>query len=203
MTALNDIANRIVQAATSTSASANHVLVHRKLVGELREALRAQPGPPASKSQLTLRGEGGMGGELYFEHAADSFAVNLNGQLMFLSLPDAATLRDYLIARLGGETKANPVPLVDLLCPNCAAVHVDEGEWATRLHKTHQCQNCKYEWRPFPYATVGVASSEKCRRCGGAEIIRDPATWMGGPCPECSALKSEPDPHSDLPVEQS
>lgn len=52
---------------------------------------------------------------------------------------------------------ALPVP-VTIFCPNCALPHVDEGEWATtRHHKTHQCQGCGHEWRPFPFATVGVA----------------------------------------------
>lgn len=53
---------------------------------------------------------------------------------------------------------ANPVP-VHISCPKCGTSHIDEGEWATRPHKTHQCQNCKHEWRPFPYATVGVSES--------------------------------------------
>lgn len=48
------------------------------------------------------------------------------------------------------------VPLA-LWCPKCSAPHVDEGEWATRPHKTHQCQSCGHEWRPFPHPTVGVA----------------------------------------------
>lgn len=52
---------------------------------------------------------------------------------------------------------ARPVAMV-LHCPNCSALHVDEGEWATRSHKTHQCQNCMHEWRPFEYATVGVSA---------------------------------------------
>lgn len=64
-----------------------------------------------SKTQLTLEGEGGMGGELYFEHASDSFAVNLNGQLMFLSLEDAGRLRDYLSARLSHEPPLEQRPL--------------------------------------------------------------------------------------------
>jgi hypothetical protein len=34
--------------------------------------------------------------------------------------------------------EAKPVPLV-LYCP-AGHLHVDEGEWATRPHKTHQCQ---------------------------------------------------------------
>ena len=48
-----------------------------------------------------------------------------------------------------------PIPYA-LNCPKCNCPHIDEGEWATRLHKTHRCQNCGHEWRPFEYATVGV-----------------------------------------------
>lgn len=48
-----------------------------------------------------------------------------------------------------------PVPKV-LKCPQCGAQHIDEGEWATRPHRTHQCQFCKHEWRPFEFHTVGV-----------------------------------------------
>lgn len=52
---------------------------------------------------------------------------------------------------------AHPVE-VTIFCPECSAPHIDEGEWATtRHHKTHQCQSCGHEWRPFPFATVGVA----------------------------------------------
>lgn len=49
-----------------------------------------------------------------------------------------------------------PIPTV-LHCPSCGARHVDEGEWATtRHHRTHQCQECKREWRPWEWPTVGV-----------------------------------------------
>ena len=58
------------------------------------------------------------------------------------------------------ETEARlPKPMI-LHCPECHVQHLDEGEWATRPHKTHQCQNCKHEWRPFPYPTVGVAQPD-------------------------------------------
>lgn len=52
-----------------------------------------------------------------------------------------------------------PVPYV-LYCPECGMKHIDEDEWATRPHKTHQCLNkmCKHEWRPYPFPTVGVLS---------------------------------------------
>lgn len=35
-------------------------------------------------------------------------------------------------------------------------IHIDQNEWATtRLHKTHLCEKCKHEWRPFEYYTIG------------------------------------------------
>lgn len=58
------------------------------------------------------------------------------------------------------RTQARPVPMT-LDCPKCNQRHVDEGEWATRPHKTHQCQHCSHEWRPFPYATVGKPPAQK------------------------------------------
>ncbi len=48
-----------------------------------------------------------------------------------------------------------PIPML-LRCPNCTAVHIDEGEWATRPHKTHRCQLCRCDWRPANVPTVGV-----------------------------------------------
>lgn len=52
-----------------------------------------------------------------------------------------------------------PVAMI-LRCPSCAYQHVDEGEWASRPHKTHLCADCGLEWRPFEYATVGVEAME-------------------------------------------
>lgn len=66
---------------------------------------------------------------------------------------DEATHRNESLA-----AGALPAPM-HLSCPQCNALHVDEGEWATRPHKTHQCQSCKYEWRPFDYPTYGVSCS--------------------------------------------
>lgn len=53
--------------------------------------------------------------------------------------------------------KPEPRPLM-LYCPKCYTQHIDEGEWATRPHKTHQCQQCKYEWCPLEHDTIGVRS---------------------------------------------
>lgn len=47
------------------------------------------------------------------------------------------------------------VPML-LACPVCGARHIDEGEFATKLHHTHACQNCGMVWRPAIVPTVGV-----------------------------------------------
>lgn len=43
-----------------------------------------------------------------------------------------------------------------LPCPQCATPHVDEDEWAKRLHRTHLCLACGHEWRLNRYV-FGVA----------------------------------------------
>ena len=48
-----------------------------------------------------------------------------------------------------------PIP-IRLQCPECHKLHIDEGEFATRLHHTHSCQYCGMTWRPAIVATVGV-----------------------------------------------
>ncbi len=49
-----------------------------------------------------------------------------------------------------------------LHCPKCEKQHVDEGEWAKRLHRTHLCAFCGHEWIPEGVGkglcTFGVAS---------------------------------------------
>lgn len=51
--------------------------------------------------------------------------------------------------------RAVPIPML-LWCPDCCLAHIDEGEWATRPHKTHRCEHCSHEWRPANVPTVGV-----------------------------------------------
>ena len=55
------------------------------------------------------------------------------------------------------EVLQNPKPLPMILhCPECGQQHIDGGVWAERPHRTHQCQNCGFEWRPASIYTVGV-----------------------------------------------
>jgi hypothetical protein len=69
-----------------------------------------------------------------------------------------ATMRAR-VAKLETKPKTwrdvEPIPLA-LVCPKCCAPHVDEGEWSSRPHRTHQCQKCMFEWRPCGLPTVGI-----------------------------------------------
>lgn len=47
------------------------------------------------------------------------------------------------------------IPLL-LNCPACGARHIDEGDFASKRHHTHACQQCGMVWRPAIVATVGV-----------------------------------------------
>lgn len=48
-----------------------------------------------------------------------------------------------------------PIP-IRLPCPACGKLHIDEGEFATKVHHTHACQFCGMVWRPAVVPTVGV-----------------------------------------------
>jgi predicted RNA-binding Zn-ribbon protein involved in translation (DUF1610 family) len=59
------------------------------------------------------------------------------------------------LLRVAIDEKARPIPML-LWCPMCGARHIDEGEFATKVHHTHSCQSCGMTWRPAVVATVGV-----------------------------------------------
>lgn len=65
------------------------------------------------------------------------------------------TVLDEIAKLLEVEVSVGPVPMI-LTCPSCNARHIDEGEFATRVHHTHACQSCGIVWRPALVPTVGV-----------------------------------------------
>jgi hypothetical protein len=59
--------------------------------------------------------------------------------------------------RIGEKARAAPPPIPMILhCPECGARHVDVGEFGTKVHHTHSCQECGLTWRPAVVPTVGV-----------------------------------------------
>jgi rubredoxin len=54
------------------------------------------------------------------------------------------------------------IPMI-LWCPECMERHIDTGDFATKLHHTHACQNCGFVWRPAIVATVGVRFLPGCK----------------------------------------
>lgn len=69
------------------------------------------------------------------------------------TIADHIAFHDKLMGRVPGEIA--PIPLL-LWCPECGHRHVDDGEFATKSHHTHACQNCGMTWRPAVETTVGV-----------------------------------------------
>ena len=77
-------------------------------------------------------------------------AINANGN------PAQNAVRktiDFISAR--GLIATQIIEMI-LYCPKGNTQHVDEGKWAIKPHKTHQCQKCKHEWRHCNTPTVGV-----------------------------------------------
>ena len=66
---------------------------------------------------------------------------------------ELAALEDRLLSI--ATEKATPIPML-IWCPMCKARHLDVGEFATKVHHTHSCQNCGLTWRPAVTPTVGV-----------------------------------------------
>lgn len=66
---------------------------------------------------------------------------------------DPLYLDRVVIERMPRPT--DPIPM-RLTCPSCNTLHIDEGEFATKPHHTHSCQQCGLTWRPAVVNTVGV-----------------------------------------------
>jgi len=86
---------------------------------------------------------------------AVAIARNLHEQDGLTELARAEAWIDAIEAALREEVTLKPIPML-LWCPECCERHIDVGEFATKSHHTHACQNCGHCWRPAIVATVGV-----------------------------------------------
>lgn len=67
-----------------------------------------------------------------------------------------ADVAKRLRARLREERQSTGAVRMRLACESCGKLHVDQGEFATKPHHTHQCAYCGLVWRPAIVNTVGV-----------------------------------------------
>jgi len=73
-----------------------------------------------------------------------------------------------------------------LPCEKCGELHVDEGEFATKDHHTHQCEKCGLVWRPAIENTRGVRflweqskpKPDACLGCGNPNCF-NVCCWPG------------------------
>ena len=80
-----------------------------------------------------------------------------------------------------------PIPM-RLPCPDCGELHIDEGEFATKPHHTHACQQCGNVWRPAIVETVGVRFLPGFKDKPGMPLPEDPYPNCG----RCKAKLSNP-----------
>ena len=57
-------------------------------------------------------------------------------------------------------SEREPIPMI-IVCVGCGQQHIDEGEFATKSHRTHLCKYCGLEWRVANVPTVGVEKLPK------------------------------------------
>lgn len=80
--------------------------------------------------------------------------ARLKGELA--SAVPALDVQKGLVAKYRAHPPpGEPIPMF-LTCPKCNTRHIDAGEFATRSHHTHSCQDCGLTWRPAVAPTVGV-----------------------------------------------
>lgn len=69
-------------------------------------------------------------------------------------------------------------PIASILpCFHCGRLHIDEGEWATRIHRTHLCMFCGATWRPSPFPTVGVEPQPDETPPTELPMVEPPVGW--------------------------
>lgn len=105
----------------------------------------------------------------------------------------AARIDALIVARIAEPSPPappEPIPMV-LHCPECRTRHIDEGEFATKVHHTHSCQGCGLTWRPAVVPTVGVQFLPGFKNAaagpgGSSGVVTD--------SPECAARSGHPEP---------
>ncbi len=93
--------------------------------------------------------------ELVFEYVSlDRITIRKGRYLSHGNYVHEETAFQEMKAALEQQEK-KPIPM-RLHCPECGELHIDKGDFATKVHHTHACQYCGGVWRPAVVPTVGV-----------------------------------------------
>ena len=153
---------------------------------------KAAPAPPQRPQEAPLAATRPP----YSTEAIDALRARLReAEGAFQGCPPSARIESVaasLRAELAGIAAAAPREPLD--CPSCGKRHVDFGQWASRLHRTHRCVNdpagngCGHTWELDHYA-FGVrfirfwaCPTEGCH--GGKHVT---SNGPGRSCPACHA----------------
>lgn len=121
--------------------------------------------------------------------SVDKAAEDIGGERPALEiLRDIGPLTDQL-EKLGPEPAAG-VGVTDLAGSSYEAVgwqYKFPSLWGGHVWRDSAS---RYNGSDYSESREIFAKRSPCARCGGAGTICDPETWMGGPCPDCSAVKT-------------
>lgn len=169
MSRIDDIETRVAFIAQS-----------KTLLNDIRDFLR-EPGPRAGDADLLARRHDRMVTllkDILSEHSRllDDF-VSVKGESghAHKTMTEAGvgahaslSVRVLQLAQMLDAARA-PIPM-RLHCTGrlddgsmCGALHIDEGEFATRVHRTHACQRCGHHFQPALVPTVGVRWLPGCK----------------------------------------
>lgn len=86
-----------------------------------------------------------------------------------------------------------PTPIsMRLCCEACGKLHIDEGEFRTKVHHTHTCQYCGLTWRPAKEATVGVQWIPGFKNAATPDLAQsDPMRRQQNDSPQSEGLGSQ------------
>lgn len=88
-------------------------------------------------------------------YLSDTLVADIANGAVGYSTDEVVALAREVMRRREAAPPYGAIPM-RIVCPECKTLHVDEGEFATKIHHTHSCQSCGLTWRPAVVATVGV-----------------------------------------------
>lgn len=151
--------------------STEHLVLLANVLSGYTDALEAELAQVKQAAQAVIDNNGGPIDSIYGE---DTHVMVAMGDFEALGAVLA-----HLQPGAAKEAKVQPIDML-LFCPNCNAPHIDapqpEKDWTNPPHRSHECQNCEWVWRPSDVPTNGVASIQTK---GQHDLSADPYMRVG------------------------